>query len=33
MNEEEKKTVAYHEVGHALITAVEKILSPSRRSQ
>ncbi len=31
MNESEKKTVAYHEVGHALITALEKNAEPVQK--
>lgn len=31
MNEKEKKTVAYHEVGHALITALEKHAEPVQK--
>ena len=31
MNAEEKKTVAYHEVGHALITALEKNAEPVQK--
>jgi cell division protease FtsH len=31
MNEEEKKTVAYHEVGHALITCLKKNAEPVQK--
>lgn len=31
LNEQEKKTVAYHEVGHALVTALEKNAEPVQK--